>query len=155
MRPLYGTLDLEIVLAQKKITYQRASLLKRSLNLLIDYLVILNISKLVGVLLGIFIVALEKQSWLVVFENYYFNLAIGASFIFAYYALSEYYWKGKTVGKFTTQTTVKNITGKSVSLRSILWRSVLRLIPLEPITFLFGKERGWHDDFSGTMVVED
>lgn len=71
---------------------------------------------------------------------------------FLYYALSEHFLKGKTLAKFFTKTKVVQEDGSRISLSSLGIRSILRLIPIEPISFLLGK--GWHDSMSRTMVID-
>lgn len=158
MRPHLGILDAELLLAKrKKRTYQRASLLKRFLNQVIDYMAILHFSIFVGVLLGTIFVLIGKEEWVVVFKNGYVNLGISCGVIFLYYFIGEYWLKGKTLGKFATKTVVRNISGEKPSMKNILIRSLLRLIPFEFITILFEiqKKESWHDFYSETMVVVD
>lgn len=70
-----------------------------------------------------------------------------------YYIICEYMW-GVTFGKLTTGTKVVDMYGNKPSLSKITGRTLARLIPLEVISFLFGKYPvGWHDSLSGTFVV--
>jgi len=158
MRPHLIILDADFLLAKrKKRTYQRASLLKRFLNQVIDYMAILHFSIFVGVLLGVVFILIGKEEWIVIFKNGYVNFAISWAVIFLYYFIGENYLKGRTLGKFATKTRVRNISGEKCSMKDILIRSLLRLIPFEPFTIFFGKKQNesWHDSFSETMVVED
>lgn len=148
-------LDAEMIFSNKNQTYRKASLLKRFFNLVIDYMAILHFSIFVGVLLGIVFVGFGKKEWLEVLKNSYINLAISWAVIFIYYVICEYLLEGKTLGKFITKTSVKNISGRAASLNDIMIRTAFRLIPFEPISFLFGKDQSWHDAFSYTMVVDD
>jgi uncharacterized RDD family membrane protein YckC len=70
-----------------------------------------------------------------------------------YHTLFEHYFS-KTPGKFLTKTRVVTIEGNRPSFLTILRRNLCRLIPLDNISFLISK-RGWHDEFSKTMVVYD
>lgn len=151
MRPLYGILDAEILIAKRKRTFQKASLLKRFLNLVIDYLAIMHFSIFVGVLLGIFFVALGKEEWVAVLKNTHVNVGLSWIVIFIYYVVCEHWLNGMTLGKYATQTQVRNISGEQADLEDIIVRTLLRLIPLEPISIFFG--RSWHDQYSSTMVV--
>lgn len=69
---------------------------------------------------------------------------------FLYYFILEYTFK-TTIGKLYTGTKVVNQDG-TVS-HAIFFRTVCRLIPFEPFSFLFGKQ-GWHDQFSKTIVID-
>jgi uncharacterized RDD family membrane protein YckC len=70
--------------------------------------------------------------------------------LFCYYTLFEILFR-RTPGKFLTDTTVVAEGLTPASNRSILMRSLIRLIPLEGISFLFKKD--WHDCLSSTKVV--
>ncbi len=155
MRPHQGILDSDFLPIRRKRTYQKASLLKRFLNLLIDYMAILHLSILVGVLLGMVFVILEKQDLVSVFENTYVSIVVSGIVIFLYYFLCELFLKGKTLGKFATKTCVRNTSGEELSANDIFVRTALRLIPLEPVSIFLGKNKAWHDDFSSTIVVDD
>ncbi|HXA02096.1 MAG TPA: RDD family protein [Cytophagaceae bacterium] len=72
---------------------------------------------------------------------------------FGYYFLME--WRtGRTLGKFLTNTKVKNIHGEPPTFLQILIRTSLRFPLLDGISFLFGSEVGIHDMLSGTRVVK-
>ena len=155
MRLHQGILDSDFLPITRKRTFQKASLLKRFLNLLIDYMAILHLSILVGVLLGMVFVVLGKNELVNVFKNPYVSIAISGIVIFLYYFLCELFLKGKTLGKFATKTSVRNTSGERASSKEILIRSATRLIPLEPVSIFLGKDKAWHDDFSSTIVVDD
>jgi uncharacterized RDD family membrane protein YckC len=61
---------------------------------------------------------------------------------------------GKTVGKMITGTRVLNDDNTPPSTGTILKRSLCRIIPLEPLSFL-GGNNGWHDSITYTQVVND
>ena len=60
---------------------------------------------------------------------------------------------GRTFGKLITGTKVIDLEGKRPSFLTLLGRSVARIVPFEPFSFL-GSERGWHDRWSDTRVVD-
>ena len=72
---------------------------------------------------------------------------------FLYYFISESVL-GKTIGKYITRTKVVNVKGELPSVISIFLRTILRLIPLDPISYLFNSV-GWHDKFSSTYLVSN
>ncbi|MEM6963748.1 MAG: RDD family protein [Bacteroidota bacterium] len=155
MRSSYGVLDAEIIFAQKRTTYQKASLFKRFLNWSIDSMTILNLSIFVEISMGIFFVLMGKQAWVDLLSMDAINFILGWILIFPYYFFCEYYLGGKTLGKFSTKTKVRTISGEAILAKDIFYRSALRLIPFEPLSIFFGKKCGWHDRYSRTMVVED
>jgi len=67
-----------------------------------------------------------------------------------YYSLFEFYF-GKTPGKFLTGTIVVTEDGNRPTFKTLLIRSICRLIPLDPLSFLFSS--GWHDQISRTIVI--
>lgn len=69
---------------------------------------------------------------------------------FLYYFILEYTFK-TTIGKFFAGTKVVGEDG-TIS-HNIFLRSLCRLIPFEPFSFLFGSQ-GWHDQFSKTVVID-
>jgi uncharacterized RDD family membrane protein YckC len=60
---------------------------------------------------------------------------------------------GRTVGKLITGTKVIDLEGKRPSFLTLLGRSLARIVPFEPFSFL-GNDRGWHDRWSDTRVVD-
>lgn len=81
------------------------------------------------------------------FGVYFFLLYVIYHFVFEYFF-------GKTLGKFLTKTKVITKEGHRPSLQVLLIRGFARLIPLNPLSFLFSK-RGWHDTISNTYVISD
>ncbi|QDT10965.1 RDD family protein [Planctomycetes bacterium K23_9] len=62
---------------------------------------------------------------------------------------------GATIGKLLTGTRVVNAGGGKASFGQIFGRTLARMIPFEPFSFLFGdKTTGWHDSLSGTRVID-
>ncbi len=80
-------------------------------------------------------------------SGYYFLLYI------SYYTLFEFFL-GKTPGKFMTRTRVVGLQGERPDFRTVLWRSLCRLIPFEGFVYLYEKNI-WHDTLSKTQVVMD
>ena len=73
-----------------------------------------------------------------------------------YYSVMEYKFKGKSLGKMVTNTTVIDIGGGQPSLGQIIGRSFARLIPLDFITLFFANPPTCiHDSVSNTRVVHD
>lgn len=69
---------------------------------------------------------------------------------FLYYFILEYTFK-TTIGKLYTGTKVVSQDGTVT--HTIFIRTLCRLIPFEPFSFLFGIQ-GWHDRFSKTIVID-
>ncbi|WP_445354558.1 RDD family protein [Microbulbifer sp. EKSA008] len=126
--------------------YKLASTTKRFINLMIDT----GVYYLVAVVLMVVVAQLGVG---------HIFLGAGAS-VFAivvmvlYDFLPEYFF-GKTPAKFITRTKVVNLEGGKITMGQALGRSLIRLVPFEPFSFLgrSGSTRGWHDSWSKTRVI--
>jgi len=128
---------------------------KRLVNIILDYVgTILFFSTI------IFLIAYGTETSIK--ENFIRNQkaypmafhALGIFAMYVYYIVCEYYLSGKTFGKYLTRTIVVTPTGQPPNLNQILIRSALRFIPLEGL-FLFLEPQSLHDQWSGTMVIEE
>jgi uncharacterized RDD family membrane protein YckC len=61
---------------------------------------------------------------------------------------------GRSLGKFITGTKVLSSNYERASLLQIMGRSLVRLVPFEQFSILFGKEGMWHDQASNTITVD-
>jgi len=109
----------------------KATKTKRFLNYLVDIIIISFISVLFG------------------FNSNGQNLTV-AIVLLSYYLLMEGAFR-TTIGKLLTNTKVVDIDGTRVD--GIFVRTICRIIPFEPLSFLFGKN-GWHDSISKTTVID-
>lgn len=74
---------------------------------------------------------------------------------YLYYVIMEYFFKGRTFGKFCTKTKVVMLNGDDLSLGAALWRNLIRLIPFEFISAFMGEEcNPIHDKWSQTEVID-
>ena len=69
-----------------------------------------------------------------------------------YYVFFESIWQ-RTPAKFLTKTKVVMVDGSKPDFKHILGRTLARLIPFDHLSFLSSHPVGWHDEFSGTLVV--
>lgn len=72
--------------------------------------------------------------------------------MFFYYLLLEGLM-GTTPGKLITRTKITDYNGNRITFKQAFWRSLVRLVPWDFLTFLSKDRDGWHDDFSDTKVV--
>ena len=70
-----------------------------------------------------------------------------------FYSILEYLLKGKTIGKFVTNTRAVTTENEVLDFKSVLIRSICRRIPFDSFSFLGDIPRGWHDKLSDTKVV--
>lgn len=61
----------------------------------------------------------------------------------------------KTIAKMITKTKVTNHQGDRPHLLVLLVRSIIRLIPFEPFSFLNNESSGWHDKMTDSIVIYD
>lgn len=127
---------------------------QRLLNFIIDVLIVYIIEISIGttiILIGDLTNSDTASNWvssLSVVESFFFGLVI----LFFYYLITEMYFS-RTFGKYFTKTIVVKHEGSRPNMKSIIVRTLSRLIPFEPFSFLTA-ERGWHDTLSVTYVVK-
>ena len=80
------------------------------------------------------------------------ELIIGCASVFIYYFVCEALWQ-RTLAKLITGTKVVTVDGAKPTLNVVAIRTLVRFVPFEPFSFLLGGAGGWHDRWSGTMVV--
>ncbi len=127
---------------------------KRFANYIIDLIGFVIFSFIVGIVLGVLLVALfpENTGWLET-ENSIMEYLFGAIVGIIYYGLQEHL-TGRTIAKYITKTKVVMEDGSKPELKAILIRSASRFIPFEAFSFLFGEPSGLHDKISKTRVVD-
>lgn len=70
-----------------------------------------------------------------------------------YYGLTDLYFS-RSLAKYFTKTVVVMKDGSKPGRTTIFKRTLSRLIPLDPFSFLGKIPRGWHDLISETYVVK-
>ena len=70
-----------------------------------------------------------------------------------YYTIMEGALKGRTIGKLITGTVAMREDGSKLTWKNAFFRSLVRVIPFEPLVALF-TNYPWHDDFTNTVVVK-
>lgn len=83
-------------------------------------------------------------------DNKVFSYVMAYSLVLIYYILFEA-TTGRTMGKLITRTRVIDQYGRKPNFKTVIIRSLCRLIPFEAFSFL--GDSGWHDRFSKTFVV--
>jgi uncharacterized RDD family membrane protein YckC len=139
-------------------SYEYASSGKRFANYLIDLVSYYTLAILIGTFIGVVFNLPEDAPYLqpaVTIEHQLIENVLGLLMIVSYYTLFEYFFAGKTVGKWITKTRAVTQYDERMNFTTALGRSFCRLIPFEAFSFLGDSPTGWHDRFSGTKVVED
>jgi uncharacterized RDD family membrane protein YckC len=122
---------------------------KRLGNLVIDRIAAYGVGYGVGILLARFL-PLETQ--LLIVENGIWDYVLSGVISLLYFFLMELY-TGRTLGKLITGTKVLNSKHERASAAQLLGRSLMRFIPLEPLSILASSGL-WHDSASRTIVVD-
>lgn len=142
--------------------YQYASTGQRLANFLIDNILIYLLNTLLLQLYGLHIfqwlittplTQYEDLSLLQITVNLIGILHICITLLL-FFTISEYFTRGKTIGKIITGTRAVRDDYTSISFKDALLRSLCRIIPFEPFSFL-GGSNGWHDTMTGTTVIRD
>lgn len=148
---------------REKYPYPKASMRKRLANFIIDRILDYGLAGLAGVAIAIILVYLESDLISIfdegeddVLTSTIGDYIIGALLTIGYYTLSEYCFRGKTLGKLITRTRAIHVEGGELTLRDALMRSLSRIVPFEPFSFLSDDARsGWHDSWTDTQVVDE
>jgi len=139
-----------------EVNYQVASKGKRFANYFIDSIGYLILSAGFGVLLALFnsdSILLQEDDLGIV--SRITDWLLGLIIVTTYYTLMEYLLKGKSLGKYITNTRAITIDNKRMDLGTTIKRSLCRVIPFEAFSFLGDKPTGWHDTISDTKVIMD
>lgn len=121
-----------------------ASKQKRLINLIIDSIFISILSNITSAY-----VVLDYSNLLL---SITLSMLVPICVYFFYYFICELIF-GQTLGKLITQTKVLGRDGRSVGTITVMLRTLIRMIPLEPFTFLVSSA-GLHDKWSKTIVVD-
>lgn len=127
---------------------------QRFLNLIIDVL----IQHIIGLSIAYTITLIAQVTGWYVLSDWIEGsssteqLFIGAVLLICYYTFTEIYFS-RSIAKYFTKTLVVMRDGSKPTNKTIFIRTLCRLIPFEPFTFLGENARGWHDYFSETYVV--
>ena len=127
----------------------------RFINFIIDLFVVYLITIGIGAAINIIGQLMDNyklSDWitsLTLIENIFFGLIV----LFFYFAIMEMYLS-RTFGKYFTKTLVVKHNGAKPKVKSIIVRTLVRMIAFEAFSFLNHNARGWHDTLSVTYVVK-
>lgn len=146
----------DIIQDAPNIEYKLADKGLRFANYMIDYI---SITLGFGFILGAIMVAFGDTSYLDETDNILAtqlrDYVIGAVMMTTYYTLSEYFFKGKTLGKLLTKTRAVTLENRPMDLGTAFKRSLSRIVPFEAFSFLGSMPSGWHDRWTDTKVILD
>jgi uncharacterized protein len=126
----------------------------RFANYLLDSVAFVFFSAAFGALLGIVFVFYWPGG-----AEYFQEMGLGGQLLLSiflgiiFFTLFET-TTGRSPGKFITGTRVVRTDGSQPEFNTILLRSLCRFVPFEPFSFFGSEPTGWHDRWSGTLVVK-
>ena len=127
---------------------------QRFLNMIIDLFIVYVLTMGIGAAINILgeVTGNFKLSEWIISLTLVENILFGVVVLFFYYLIMETYLS-RTFGKYFTKTIVVKHNGTKPKVKSTVIRTLVRLIPIEALTFLNDDARGWHDTLSVTYVV--
>ncbi len=120
----------------------------RLINFIIDSLVWITLYFAIAYVFDLYFLRFNSY-----FVNYIYSISLGLLVYWAYYCVLEFYFQ-KTLGKLLSRTKVLSTNEGELSFRSVLIRTISRLIPIDFLYYFFSR-RGLHDRLSNTLVVKD
>lgn len=123
----------------------------RFANYMVDYICITVLT----IIIFIPIVIISGDDSFIDESNSLIEYFIGAIAMTFYYTISEYFFKGKTIGKLVTKTRAVTLENQTMDFSTTLRRSLTRVVPFEGFSFLGNMPTGWHDRWTDTKVIMD
>jgi len=148
--------DLINRLHRKKVSIdsKTAKTSKRFVNYIIDSIAISILYFLLLYVLGIIFIKINPEILNSLLNDYqYLNDLLIIFVMLGYYFLFESF-NGRTIGKYITKTTVVDKEGGKPVVKMIFIRTICRLIPFEPLSYLGEGNLGWHDTLSKTTTID-
>ena len=132
-----------------------ASKSKRFANFIIDYIIRIILVFIIGFAVAIYAHSVGNEDLIYSLENIntITEYLVGFLFLFIYYLTFESV-NGRTIGKYITNTKVLMIDGTKASTDKVLIRTLSRIVPFEFLSFLGSDDKGWHDTWTDTVVVD-
>ncbi len=143
---------MEMEAIRNQLYNQEADKGKRFINNLLDGLFSYLFMFLIAIVIGIFVGVFSPESVGAFEDNMGFEYFLIIFSTITYYIVFEA-TTGRTLGKMITKTKVVDENGNKPDFSTILVRTLCRFVPFNALSFLFN-DRGWHDTWSKTRVVE-
>lgn len=127
---------------------------KRFVNLLIDTILFYIFFIAIAIVIVLLDDVLGSSSALEMLDSPILGRLLSALFYFLFFASIEWALKGRTIGKYITNTKTVMEDGSQLTFSAILKKSGSRLVPFEAFSFFGSNLRGIHDRWSNTVVVD-
>ena len=141
---------------KKNVELSKATQGIRFLNFILDRIFVYVLFLVFGLFLGIVAELMDSDAlreFILDLSNVnkYVDVLFTTLVYCIYLFCMEYFANGRTIGKFITGTQVVNLRGEKPTVNQVFLRTVSRVVPFDPLSFL--GENGWHDTWSDTRVV--
>lgn len=127
----------------------------RLANFILDYIVIIIFSAMIGVVIGLYSELTgnyDLYNLIVLNDSVLVDYAFTISIWLVYYTTMETLTE-RSLAKFITKTKVVLQDGSKPTFSKIFVRTLCRFIPFEAFSFIGEDAYGWHDSISKTYVV--
>ncbi len=111
-----------------------------------EYMIDMGLIRVVGFVVSLFLFLLCDVD--VSNHPFFFGIAV-----FLLYYVSLEGTSGRTIGKMLLRTRVVGEDGQGIDAATAFLRSLIRFIPLEPLSVFGSTRRMWHDRWTHTAVV--
>lgn len=143
------------ILDEPIISYNFASKYLRFWNFVIDFFIIIVLFSLVIFTCLFLGIRIPYDYDISTIESQIRDYLMIATIMMIYYTSFEYFFNGKTIGKFFTNTRAVTSDNRIMNFDTVLKRSLCRIIPIEIASFFGNAPSGWHDQWSDTKVILD
>ena len=136
----------------QEIRLVHASKTKRLINFILDRIIFtFTLGLLFGALFSFIVLDLDSNLLALL------DIFSGLIGYVLYFVLTEGLLKGKSPAKYLTNTRVVSYDKDSIypSMKTIWLRSLSRIVPFEPFSFLGDTGMGWHDRWTDTLVIDE
>ena len=151
-------LDIKEIEVSQSGDFQDANKGKRFANYIIDQIGMMLVALVVGTGLGVISESTGNTEWIYDEDPITSRLTdwgLGIIISLIYFIPFEYFTKGKTLGKLVTKTRAIHVNNERLDIGTTAVRTLCRLVPFEAFSYLGNSDRGWHDRWSKTRVIED
>ena len=133
----------------KNIFLERAGILKRFLNYVIDLIVFVLIFGFILLILLLKQIVQDVENINPIYSNLLYTIVFGI-----FIGTAEGLLRGKTFGKYLTKTLTVNKDGSKIDFITGFMRGLTKIIPFCPLSALSSIPHPWQDTWSKTVVID-
>lgn len=133
----------------KNIFLERAGILKRFLNYVIDLIVFVLVFGFILLILLPKQIVQDVENINPIYSNLLYTIVFGI-----FIGTAEGLLRGKTFGKYLTNTLTVNKDGSKIDFITGFMRGLIKIIPFCPLSALSSIPHPWQDTWSKTVVID-